>query len=101
MSRKCEKCGVEDTKAKAQILKLPHVLVLQLKRLHMDRDIPCTKVSAPVKFTSRLDIGTTPSRPCYTKCFYSSFSLLNLIIFLIKPLHQNSWIPNFRILAHL
>lgn len=57
MSRKCEKCGVEDTKAKAQILKLPHVLVLQLKRLHMDRDIPCTKVSAPVKFTSRLDIG--------------------------------------------
>jgi ubiquitin C-terminal hydrolase len=58
MSRKCEKCGVEDTKAKAQILKLPHVLVLQLKRLHMDRDIPCTKVSAPVKFTSRLDIGT-------------------------------------------
>ncbi|KAG0598679.1 hypothetical protein M758_12G093100 [Ceratodon purpureus] len=57
MSRKCGKCGAEDTKAKAQILKLPHVLVLQLKRLHMDRDIPCTKVSAPVKFTSRLDIG--------------------------------------------
>lgn len=57
MSRKCEKCGVEDTKAQAQILKLPHVLVLQLKRLHMDRDVPCTKVSAPVKFTSRLDVG--------------------------------------------
>jgi hypothetical protein len=31
--------------------------VLQLKRLHMDRDVPCTKVSAPVKFTSRLDVG--------------------------------------------
>lgn len=56
MSRKCEKCGVEDTNSKTQIQKLPQVLVLQLKRLHMDRDIPCTKVSAPVKFTSRLDI---------------------------------------------
>jgi len=71
MSRKCEKCGVEDTKAKAQILKLPHVLVLQLKRLHMDRDIPCTKVSAPVKFTSRLDIGTLP--PLSFKYYYLSF----------------------------
>lgn len=57
MSRKCEKCGVEDTKAQAQFHKLPHVLVLQLKRLHMDRDVPCTKVAVPVKFTSVLDIG--------------------------------------------
>lgn len=59
MSRKCEDCGVEVTKAKAQFLKLPHVLVLQLKRLHMDCDVPCTKVTAPVKFTPRLDVGTT------------------------------------------
>ncbi|XP_024363352.1 ubiquitin C-terminal hydrolase 22 isoform X1 [Physcomitrium patens] len=57
MSRKCEDCGVEVTKAKAQFLKLPHVLVLQLKRLHMDCDVPCTKVTAPVKFTPRLDVG--------------------------------------------
>ncbi|XP_024362854.1 uncharacterized protein [Physcomitrium patens] len=55
--RKCEGCGAEDSKARAQILQLPHVLVLQLKRLHMDRDFPCTKVTSPVKFNSRLDIG--------------------------------------------
>ncbi|CAM6024004.1 unnamed protein product [Sphagnum balticum] len=57
MSRKCEKCEGATVKAQVQILQLPRVLVLQLKRLHMDRDIPCTKVSAPVNFSSQLDIG--------------------------------------------
>jgi ubiquitin carboxyl-terminal hydrolase 26/29/37 len=58
MSRKCEKCEGATVKAQVQILQLPRVLVLQLKRLHMDRDIPCTKVCAPVNFSSQLDIGT-------------------------------------------
>jgi ubiquitin C-terminal hydrolase len=57
MSRKCEKCEGATVKAQVQILQLPRVLVLQLKRLHMDRDIPCTKVCAPVNFSSQLDIG--------------------------------------------
>jgi ubiquitin carboxyl-terminal hydrolase 26/29/37 len=63
MSRKCEKCEGATVKAQAQILQLPRVLVLQLKRLHMDRDVPCTKVSAPVNFSSQLDIGTLDSSP--------------------------------------
>lgn len=62
MSRKCEKCGAEETKSQNQILKLPHVLVLQLKRLHMDRDGPSMKVTTPVKYSPRLDIGTLPHK---------------------------------------
>uniref|UniRef100_A0A7I4D1C6 Uncharacterized protein n=1 Tax=Physcomitrium patens TaxID=3218 RepID=A0A7I4D1C6_PHYPA len=54
--RKCEGCGAEDSKARAQILQLPHVLVLELKQLHMDRDFPCTKVTSHVKLNSRLNI---------------------------------------------
>ena len=73
MSRKCENCGGNDAKAQATILKLPHILVLQLKRLHMDRDVPCTKIPAPVKFTPHLDIGT-----CHFTCL-STLLLLSCL----------------------
>jgi ubiquitin C-terminal hydrolase len=73
MSRKCETCEGATVKAQVQILQLPRVLVLQLKRLHMDRDIPCTKVSAPVNFSSQLDIGT-----CCTLALSSNLSLVQL-----------------------
>lgn len=78
MSRKCENCGGNEAKAQATILKLPHILVLQLKRLHMDRDVPCTKIPAPVKFTPHLDIGT-----CHFTCLSTLLLLTSGLVFLL------------------
>ncbi|GBG76062.1 hypothetical protein CBR_g21302 [Chara braunii] len=70
-TKKCEKCGCDTTIVRHKICRLPRVLVLHLKRFHVQttddgRNYRCIKRNDPVKVLPQLDLGfcCSPSTRC-------------------------------------